>query len=97
MDMEMLIEIAELIQRIESGIKHKNTTVLTVGDNGLNVTSTIVCTKDRRHYSYGRTFGWLEMRLIRDDNMLVADFIDRATTQFLAAYSLAENKGGTNG
>jgi len=81
----MLKEAFELIQKIETGIKHKASINIFSSENGLAVEASIICKKDNRTY----VFQWVVSRkemITCDENQVIDDFIFQANKQFRIAY-----------
>ena len=84
--MKILIEIAEVIQKIQAGIQHKNTVLMKIEDHGLVIRATIKCTKDRREYCFERVFAFEDMVNSISDKDLIKSFINMANNEFRKPY-----------
>ncbi|MFA7347251.1 MAG: hypothetical protein WCZ86_05785 [Desulfurivibrionaceae bacterium] len=81
----MLKECFALLQKIETGIKHKSLVKIIQIEDGLAIESAIVCTKNRQTYVFQRVFSRHEMMNCNEDQ-LVESFICQVNERFRMAY-----------
>ena len=83
----MLKESFIMLQKIETGIKHKSAVKIFLHDDRLVLEAAIVCTKNRRPYVFQRFFDHSEM-IKCDENSLIDNFIQQANEKFRMAYNV---------
>ena len=88
----MLAETYQLLRKIEEGIKHKADVAIRLGPfSPLEITVTIVCTKDKQRYSVRNTFTEEDLVNLRHEDFDIDSFIDQANVAFRRAYEPEED------
>ena len=85
----MLLNIYEVLHKIESGINHKTFISVKPTENGLAIMVEIHCTKDKRRYFFDRIFSVQEMKSVVNDTIIIDRFIYEANRQFKLVYKKA--------
>ena len=83
----MLTETYQLLRKIEEGIKHKADVAIRLGPfSPLEITVTIVCTKDKQRYSVCNTFTEEDLVNLRHEDFDIESFINHSNDMFRRVY-----------